>query len=110
MCRQAPFAQCGAASNNASRLQAAYDCGHRVFGENYVQELLDKAPQLPADIQWHFIGHLQSNKVCDCLFSCPSDLWRLKPAVTAGETAVGTAQPRLRGEHRQGQVGRSVRY
>jgi hypothetical protein len=44
-------------------LQTAYDCGHRIFGENYVQELLDKAPQLPADIQWHFIGHLQSNKV-----------------------------------------------
>jgi uncharacterized pyridoxal phosphate-containing UPF0001 family protein len=44
-------------------MQAAYDCGHRVFGENYVQELLDKAPQLPPDIQWHFIGHLQSNKV-----------------------------------------------
>ena len=44
-------------------MQAAYDCGHRVFGENYVQELVDKAPQLPADIQWHFIGHLQSNKV-----------------------------------------------
>ena len=43
--------------------QAAYDCGHRVFGENYVQELLDKAPQLPADIRWHFIGHLQTNKV-----------------------------------------------
>jgi uncharacterized pyridoxal phosphate-containing UPF0001 family protein len=47
-------------------LQAAYDCGHRVFGENYVQELLDKAPQLPADIHWHFIGHLQSNKVAAC--------------------------------------------
>jgi uncharacterized pyridoxal phosphate-containing UPF0001 family protein len=44
-------------------LQVAYDCGHRVFGENYVQELLEKAPQLPADIRWHFIGHLQSNKV-----------------------------------------------
>ncbi len=43
--------------------QAAYDCGHRVFGENYVQELLDKAPQLPADIRWHFIGNLQTNKV-----------------------------------------------
>ena len=44
-------------------MQSAYDCGHRVFGENYVQELLDKAPQLPADIHWHFIGHLQTNKV-----------------------------------------------
>jgi uncharacterized pyridoxal phosphate-containing UPF0001 family protein len=41
----------------------AYAAGQRAFGENYVQELLDKAPKLPADIAWHFIGHLQSNKV-----------------------------------------------
>ena len=40
-----------------------YNLGHRAFGENYVQELIDKADQLPKDIQWHFIGHLQSNKV-----------------------------------------------
>ena len=40
-----------------------YNVGHRAFGENYVQELVDKAAQLPKDIQWHFIGHLQSNKV-----------------------------------------------
>lgn len=40
-----------------------YNIGHRAFGENYVQELVDKADQLPKDIQWHFIGHLQSNKV-----------------------------------------------
>ena len=40
-----------------------YNLGHRAFGENYVQELVDKAAQLPKDIQWHFIGHLQSNKV-----------------------------------------------
>jgi PLP dependent protein len=44
-------------------LQALYDLGHRDFGENYVQELLDKQPQLPGDIRWHFIGHLQNNKV-----------------------------------------------
>ena len=44
-------------------LQALYDLGHRDFGENYVQELVDKQPKLPADIRWHFIGHLQSNKV-----------------------------------------------
>jgi hypothetical protein len=43
-------------------VRAAYDAGQRVFGENYVQELLDKAPALPADVAWHFIGHLQSNK------------------------------------------------
>lgn len=40
-----------------------YELGHRDFGENYVQELTDKAAQLPKDIRWHFIGHLQSNKV-----------------------------------------------
>lgn len=40
-----------------------YELGHRDFGENYVQELVDKEAQLPKDIRWHFIGHLQSNKV-----------------------------------------------
>lgn len=42
---------------------ALYDLGQRDFGENYVQELLEKQAALPADIRWHFIGHLQSNKV-----------------------------------------------
>ncbi len=37
--------------------------GHRDFGENYVQELADKQAKLPGDIRWHFIGHLQRNKV-----------------------------------------------
>ncbi len=40
-----------------------YEAGQRNFGENYVQELVDKSAQLPKDIKWHFIGHLQSNKV-----------------------------------------------
>ena len=40
-----------------------YNLGQRGFGENYVQELVDKAAQLPKDIRWHFIGHLQTNKV-----------------------------------------------
>jgi PLP dependent protein len=40
-----------------------YELGHRDFGENYVQELVDKQAQLPKDIRWHFIGHLQTNKV-----------------------------------------------
>jgi PLP dependent protein len=44
-------------------IKAMYDLGQRDFGENYVQELLDKQKTLPADIRWHFIGHLQSNKV-----------------------------------------------
>jgi pyridoxal phosphate enzyme (YggS family) len=44
-------------------LLEAYETGQRDFGENYVQELVDKHEQLPKDIRWHFIGHLQSNKV-----------------------------------------------
>ena len=44
-------------------IRALYDLGQRDFGENYVQELLDKYEALPKDIRWHFIGHLQSNKV-----------------------------------------------
>lgn len=44
-------------------IQALYELGQRDFGENYVQELVDKAAHLPTDIRWHFIGHLQSNKV-----------------------------------------------
>lgn len=44
-------------------IKALYDLGHRDFGENYVQELTQKYEQLPKDIRWHFIGHLQSNKV-----------------------------------------------
>lgn len=45
------------------RLREAYDAGVRDFGENKVQELVDKIPQLPEDIRWHMIGHLQRNKV-----------------------------------------------
>jgi len=47
----------------ASDILDLYQLGQRDFGENYVQELVDKAAQLPTDICWHFIGHLQSNKV-----------------------------------------------
>jgi PLP dependent protein len=44
-------------------IKEMYDLGQRDFGENYVQELADKQVKLPLDIRWHFIGHLQSNKV-----------------------------------------------
>lgn len=44
-------------------LKEAYDAGERDFGENYVQELVDKIPQMPDDVRWHMIGHLQTNKV-----------------------------------------------
>ncbi|MDR4954406.1 YggS family pyridoxal phosphate-dependent enzyme [Chryseobacterium sp. ES2] len=47
----------------ASAVQEVYDIGQKVFGENKVQELMEKAPLLPQDIQWHLIGHLQTNKV-----------------------------------------------
>ena len=47
----------------ASDVEQMYALGHKDFGENYVQELVDKQAQLPSDINWHFIGHLQSNKV-----------------------------------------------
>ncbi|RYY54757.1 MAG: YggS family pyridoxal phosphate-dependent enzyme [Chitinophagaceae bacterium] len=45
------------------KIKRLYDLGQRDFGENYVQELVAKAALLPGDIRWHFIGHLQSNKV-----------------------------------------------
>src|SRR5205085_10874882 len=44
-------------------IRALYDLGQRDFGENYVQELGEKEAVLPKDIRWHFIGHLQTNKV-----------------------------------------------
>ena len=44
-------------------LQEAYEAGQRIFGESHVQELDEKQKVLPADIEWHFIGHLQTNKV-----------------------------------------------
>ncbi len=47
----------------AERLMEAYQCGQRLFGENRPQELAAKAVQLPQDIEWHFIGHLQTNKL-----------------------------------------------
>ncbi|MDB5129104.1 YggS family pyridoxal phosphate-dependent enzyme [Mucilaginibacter sp.] len=47
----------------AADLQQAYDAGQRLFGENTVQELVEKQEQLPKDIEWHLIGHLQTNKV-----------------------------------------------
>ncbi|KAB1221758.1 hypothetical protein CJ030_MR2G028593 [Morella rubra] len=55
-----------------SLIRQVYDAGHRCFGENYVQELIEKAPQLPDDIEWHFIGNLQSNKVKPLLAGVPN--------------------------------------
>ncbi|XP_010433430.1 PREDICTED: proline synthase co-transcribed bacterial homolog protein [Camelina sativa] len=55
-----------------SLIRQIYDAGHRCFGENYVQEIIDKAPQLPEDIEWHFVGHLQSNKAKTLLTGVPN--------------------------------------
>jgi pyridoxal phosphate enzyme (YggS family) len=50
-------------TKSVPEIQEAYDAGQRLFGENMVQELVEKFEQLPNDIEWHLIGHLQSNKV-----------------------------------------------
>ena len=50
-------------SKSIQEIKELYDLGQRDFGENYVQELLEKQTALPTDIRWHFIGHLQTNKV-----------------------------------------------
>jgi pyridoxal phosphate enzyme (YggS family) len=50
-------------TKSIEEIKLLYDLGQRDFGENYVQELLEKEAQLPKDIRWHFIGHLQTNKV-----------------------------------------------
>lgn len=64
--------------NPASSIEEAYACGQRLFGESHAQELVPKAQSLPQDIKWHFIGHLQTNKVkyiapyVDCIESADS--------------------------------------
>ena len=50
-------------TNPVEKIQEAYDAGQRIFGENRVQELTPKYEALPKDIEWHMIGHMQSNKV-----------------------------------------------
>jgi uncharacterized pyridoxal phosphate-containing UPF0001 family protein len=54
-------------------IMALYHMGQRIFGENKVQEILEKQPYLPKDIQWHLIGHLQTNKVKQVLPYVSSD-------------------------------------
>lgn len=49
--------------HHIEKLRKAYFAGQRIFGESRVQELLVKIPEMPADVKWHFIGHLQTNKV-----------------------------------------------
>ena len=58
---------CVSKYQSVEAIREAYEAGERHFGESRVQELVHKVPQLPADICWHFIGHLQTNKVRDLL-------------------------------------------
>ena len=53
-------------------IMEAYNGGQRTFGENYAQEIIEKAPLLPKDIEWHFIGHLQTNKAKALLDAVPN--------------------------------------
>lgn len=53
-------------------IRSAYEAGQRHFGENYVSEVVEKCTQLPGDIRWHMIGHLQSNKVNRLISACPN--------------------------------------
>ncbi|KAJ2846051.1 hypothetical protein IWW36_004529 [Coemansia brasiliensis] len=66
-----------------SDIMAAYNLGQRHFGENYVQELCEKSAALPADIKWHFIGRLQSNK-CKALAGIPN-LWAVETIDSAAK-------------------------
>lgn len=50
-------------TRTTDEIMKLYECGHRIFGENRVQELVLKKQELPDDIEWHMVGHLQSNKV-----------------------------------------------
>ena len=78
-------------------ISAAYDAGQRAFGESRVQELSAKVPVLPADIKWHFIGHLQTNKVRQLLGLHPHliesvDSLRLLQAIDHEAARLGIVQ------------------
>ncbi len=57
---------------SVEHIRAAYEEGQRVFGENYVQEVVEKAPQLPDDIAWHMIGHVTSSNAKNLLLKVPN--------------------------------------
>jgi pyridoxal phosphate enzyme (YggS family) len=73
----------------ASSLAAAQECGQLLFGENYLQEAAEKIPQLSGPLEWHFIGHLQSNKAAQAvkLFQVIQTVDRLKIAHTLNKHA-----------------------
>lgn len=71
-CRPPPRVVAVSKTKPIEDIKAAYDAGHRDFGENYVQEIVEKSGRLPKEIRWRFIGHLQSNKVKTLLEGVPS--------------------------------------
>ncbi len=85
--------------HTCEEIQAAYDLGQRVFGENHAAELCTKAQQLPQDISWHFIGHLQRNKVKAVLpyVSCIQSLdsLRLAQVIEKEAAKIGKTVPCL---------------
>eukprot|EP00919_Chromeraceae_sp_WS-2016_P054742 GHVR01130175.1.p1 GENE.GHVR01130175.1~~GHVR01130175.1.p1 ORF type:complete len:197 (+),score=16.53 GHVR01130175.1:84-674(+) len=69
--RNAPDILAVSKTKSIADIEALYAAGQRHFGENYVQEIIQKSQSLPEDIQWHMIGHLQSNK-CKTLVEIPN--------------------------------------
>lgn len=85
-------------------LREAYAAGQRKFGESRVQELATKVPEMPADVSWHFIGHLQTNKVRQLLQLRPAliesvDSERLLVAIDNEAARTGVVQPVLMQVH-----------
>ena len=71
---------------NIEDIKIIYDNGHRIFGENYVNELLEKYEKLPKDIEWHLIGHLQTNKVKHLLEKIPNIIIESVDSIKVAET------------------------
>lgn len=86
-------------TRSVAAIRALYELGHRDFGENRVAELVDKQAQLPADVRWHFIGHLQRNKVRDLVpfvdLVHAVDSYRLLAEIDKRAAAAGRAVPVL---------------
>lgn len=78
----------------AERLREAHACGQRLFGENYLQEAQDKIAELGPGYQWHFIGHLQSNKAAQAagLFDLVETVDRLKVAAVLDRSRAGSGR------------------
>lgn len=78
----------------AARLREAHACGQRLFGENYLQEAATKIGELGPGYQWHFIGHLQSNKAAQSagLFDLIETVDRLKVAVALDRSRAGSGR------------------